>query len=161
MLRNLARGDVTEFAVVSDRLPCIKVNGAFQPIDDDAPSTDAVLEMLVSAGGSRYVDSLGAKASQWSMRVDGLGLVGVTALMRNNIVQARFVLVKREARGEPGDDAPTLQGRGGIGRADIDPRARGARSAPPPPPPAAAAALVGGEPEFDLEAPISSSDLSL
>ncbi len=152
MLRSLARGDVTEFAVVSDRLPCIKVNGAFQPIDDDAPSTDAVLEMLVSAGGSRYVDSLGAKASQWSMRVDGLGLVGVTALMRNDVVQARFVLVKRDIRAEPeDDDGPTIQGRGGIGRADIDPRARGTRSAPPPPPPAAAAALVGNEPEFDFE----------
>src|ERR1700729_2843571 len=96
MLRSLARGDVTEFAVVSDRLPCIKVSGAFQPIDDVAPNTDSILEMLVSVGGSRYVDALGPKASQWSMRIEGLGTVGVTALMKNDIVQARFILTRRD-----------------------------------------------------------------
>jgi twitching motility protein PilT len=170
MLRSLARPEVTEFAVVTDRLPCIKVNGSFQPVADDAPSTDEILEMLVSTGGSRYVDSLGAKASQWTMRVEGLGTVGVTALMRDDVVQARFVLAKRDARldaaaaGAPArpvaargrlpseSDDVAQSPRAGIGRADIDPRARGAGALGAlAPPPAAAAALVGGEPVFDLE----------
>ena len=99
MLRSLARPEVTEFAVVTDRLPCVKVNGSFQPIAEEAPTTDAILEMLVSTGGSRYVDSLGPKASQWTMRVDGLGTVGVTALIRDDVVQARNGLRHEQVRG--------------------------------------------------------------
>jgi twitching motility protein PilT len=153
MLRNLARGDVTEFAVVSDRLPCIKVNGAFQPVDDVAPSTDAILEMLVSTGGSRYVDALGPRPSSWTARVPGLGMIAVSALLRDQIVQARFLLTRRDERAED-DDGPTLQAqvqRPDLGRADIDPRARGTRPISVPAPPAAADALVGAEPVFDLE----------
>src|SRR5579863_6081418 len=101
MLRTLARTDVTEFAVVSDRLPCVKVSGKFEPVDDVAQNTDSILEMLVSAGGSRYVDSLGPRPSQWTTRVEGLGTIGVTALMRDDVVQARFILSKRDARGGP------------------------------------------------------------
>ena len=129
MLRTLARSDVTEFAVVSDRLPCVKVNGKFDPIDDTAPSTDAILEMLVSAGGSRYVDRLGARPSQWTTRVDGLGMIGVTALLRDGVVQARFSLMKREERAVAPPPAADNKGAGNddarsLGRADIDPRAR-------------------------------------
>jgi twitching motility protein PilT len=113
MLRNLARPGATEFAIVSERLPCVKVNGAFQPVDEDAPSTDVILEMLVGGGGSRYVDALGAKPAQWSARLEGLGTVGVSAMMRDGIVQARFILQKREeappARG-PGDFVPAPVG---------------------------------------------------
>ena len=61
MLRSLARAEVSEFAIVSDRLPCVKVGGQFQPVDDTAPITDVILQMLVGVGGSRYVDSLGPK----------------------------------------------------------------------------------------------------
>ena len=39
------------------------------PIDDVAPTTDVLLQMLVSAGGSRYVDSLGPKPVQWTLRL--------------------------------------------------------------------------------------------
>ncbi len=45
MLRELTRPDVGEFAVVSDRLPCIKVGARYEPVDDKARSTDAILEM--------------------------------------------------------------------------------------------------------------------
>jgi twitching motility protein PilT len=161
MLRTLARADVTEFAVVSDRLPCVKIDGAFQPIDDVAPDTDTLLQMLVSAGGSRYVDSLGNKPVQWSLRIEGVGMIGVSALLRDDIVQARFIVAKRDGAPLPppssrdrDDDGPTIQSLVQTNRplrADIDPRARGSALTPPPPAPAAAAALVEAEPEFDLE----------
>jgi twitching motility protein PilT len=95
MLRELSRAEVAEFAVASDRLPCVKVGEVYEPVDDSTRSTDAILEMLVSAGGSRYVDELEAQPAQWTTRVDGLGAVAVTAIMRAGRVQARFTLVRR------------------------------------------------------------------
>jgi twitching motility protein PilT len=95
MLRDLARADVTEFAVASDRLPCIKVDGKYEPVDEQARSTETILEMLVSAGGSRYVDDLEAKPAAWTMRIDGVGSIGVQAMMREGRVQARFVLIRK------------------------------------------------------------------
>jgi len=95
MLRDLARADVSEFAVASDRLPCIKMGGKYEPVDDHARSTESILEMLVSAGGSRYVEDLEAKPAAWTMRVEGVGSVGVQAMMRDGRVQARFVLIRK------------------------------------------------------------------
>ncbi|HEX3344926.1 MAG TPA: PilT/PilU family type 4a pilus ATPase [Polyangiaceae bacterium] len=95
MLRELARPDVGEFAVASDRLPCIKVGGKYEPVDENARSTEEILEMLVSAGGSRYVEDLDAKPAAWTMRLDGVGSVGVQAILRDGRVQARFVLIRR------------------------------------------------------------------
>jgi twitching motility protein PilT len=95
MLRELSRAEVAEFAVASDRLPCVKVGEVYEPVDDSTRSTDAILEMLVSAGGSRYIEELEAQPAQWTTRVDGLGAVAVTAIMRAGRVQARFTLVRR------------------------------------------------------------------
>ena len=101
MLRELARADVGEFAVATDRLPCIKVGGKYEPIDEHARSTEAILEMLVSAGGSRYVEDLDSKPAAWTMRLEGVGSVGVQAVMRDGRVQARFVLVRRASSPPP------------------------------------------------------------
>ena len=97
MLRHLARVDVAEFAIASGRLPCVKVGGAYQPVDDLAPTTDVILQMLVSVGGSRYVDALGPKPTQWTMRLDGVGSIAVAAVMRDDKVQARFVVARRDS----------------------------------------------------------------
>jgi twitching motility protein PilT len=167
MLRALARSEVTEFAVVSDRLPCIKVGGTFEPIDDVAPSTDTILEMLVSTGGSRYVDALGPKASQWTTRVERIGTIGVTAMLRDDVVQARFAVIKRDPRAVSplvpppasppvrpwtDEDGPALQSRS-VGRGDSESRVRSAPLSPPPPSPAppAAAAPANPEPLFEIE----------
>ena len=107
LLANLARPEVLEFALASDRLPCVKVGGSFQPVDGAAPSTDAILQMLVGVGGSRYVESLSTKPTQWTTRIDALGTVSISAIMRNDVVQARFTLTKREvARPSPVPPAP-------------------------------------------------------
>ena len=95
MLRELARPDVSEFAVVSDRLPCIKVAGKYEPIDDHARSSDDILEMLVASGGGRYVDEMESQPVAWTTRIDGLGSVGVQAVMRDGRIQARFTVVRR------------------------------------------------------------------
>ncbi len=95
LLRELARADVAEFAVASDRLPCVKVGDTYEPVDDAARSTDAILEMLVSVGGSRHVEDLEVKPAQWTTRIEGVGVVGVHAVMRGGRVQARFNIVRR------------------------------------------------------------------
>jgi twitching motility protein PilT len=95
MLRELARADVGEFAMASDRLPCIKIGGKYEPVDEHARSTDAILEMLTSVGGSRYVEDLETKPAAWTMRLEGVGSVGVQAVMRDGRVQARFVLIRK------------------------------------------------------------------
>jgi twitching motility protein PilT len=97
MLRELARPDVSEFAVASERLPCVKVGDKYEPIDDVPRETDAILEMLVAAGGSRYVEDLEGKPAQWTTRIEGLGIVNVQAIMRGGRTQARFTLGQRAA----------------------------------------------------------------
>ena len=113
MLRQLGRDDVSEFAIASGRLPCVKVGGAYQPVDDVAPTSDQIMQMLVAAGGSRYIDSLGPTPTQWTTRVEAVGVIAVAAVMRDDKVQARFVVSRRdgtssaEERGaQPGDRAP-------------------------------------------------------
>jgi twitching motility protein PilT len=95
LLRELGRSDVLEFAVVSDRLPCVKVGDAYEPVDDSARSTEAILDMLVAVGGSRHVEELDAKPAQWTTRIDGVGIIAVHAVMRAGRVQARFTVVRR------------------------------------------------------------------
>ena len=101
LLRHLLRAEVDEVALISDRLPCAHIDGSFEPLDDTAPEVDRILEMLVAAGGSRYVDSLGPTPKTWTARLGGL-VVNVSAVMPDeDEVQARFSLAKREAKVEP------------------------------------------------------------
>ena len=58
-------------AMASDRLPCIKIGGKYEPVDEHARSTDAILEMLTSVGGSRYVEDLDSKPAAWTERESG------------------------------------------------------------------------------------------
>jgi twitching motility protein PilT len=106
MLAHLARADVSEFAIASGRLPCIKVSGSYQPVDDVAPSSDGIVQMLVAVGGSRYVDALGTRPTQWTTRIDGVGAVAVAAVLRDEKVQARFIVAKREDASAPRPAGP-------------------------------------------------------
>jgi twitching motility protein PilT len=106
MLRHLGRPEVSEFAIATGRLPCVKVSGAYQPVDDSAPSSEVILEMLVGAGGSRYVDALGEKPVQWTTRVEGVGTVTVGAVLRGDKVQARFIVSKKDPAAPVVRDAP-------------------------------------------------------
>ncbi len=95
MLQELARPEVTEFAMVSDRLPCIKVGGKYEPIDDRARSSQAIVEMLLASGGARYVGEMDGQPVAWTTRVEGLGSIGIQAVQRDGRVQARFTVVRR------------------------------------------------------------------
>jgi twitching motility protein PilT len=101
LLRSLERADVAELALVSDRLPCVRVGTSFDPIDEEAPSTDAILSMLVAMGGSRYVEALSTAPKQWVARVPGIGSITVSAVQRGQTVQARFSLVRAPEASTP------------------------------------------------------------
>ena len=98
LLKNLARPEVLEFGLVTNRLPSVNIGGKFEPVDDEAPSTKKLLDMLVSLGGATHVKTLSEKPIQWTYRVEGIGVVAVAAIMRKDVVQARFTLAKRDAR---------------------------------------------------------------
>ncbi len=153
LLRSLARTDVTEFAMVSSRLPCVKVGGAYQPVDDSAPSRELVMRMLSSVGGQGHLERLGPKPTNWTTRVDGVGTVSVAAILRDGTVQARFAVVRREptpdnepVRPEPPSlrapqrPSPAPQ----VGRPQVGDTARSPGGFPPLP-------IVGTLREIDLE----------
>src|SRR4029077_8383462 len=96
MLRQLARPDVIEFAVASDRLACVKIGNKYDPLDDVPRSTDAILEMLTRIGGAPYVKDLERTPAHWTTRVDGIGSVGVQAVFVNGRLQARLAVVVPE-----------------------------------------------------------------
>jgi hypothetical protein len=167
LLQNLGRANVTEFALVSQRLPCVKVNGAFKPVDDYAPTTEEILEMLVAAGGSWYIASLGPAATQWALNVEGIGTVGVQAIMREGNVQARFMVTQRDPFAVPAV-APAAAAPPPTCKIATRPQAGGAppsrvagapalqakappRQNPPfpPAPPSSAVALIANEPFID------------
>ena len=89
-----------EFGLVTNRLPSVNIGGKFEPVDDEAPSTERLMQMLVTMGGSRYVDSLSDKPVQWTTRLDGVGVIAVAAIMRKDVVQARFTVAKRDGARE-------------------------------------------------------------
>jgi twitching motility protein PilT len=97
MLRELARADVIEFAVASDRLPCVKVGNKYDPIDDVPRPTSAIVEMLVACGGGDLVRDLEKNPAHWTTRIDGVGSVGVQAVMISGRVQARFAVIVRDS----------------------------------------------------------------
>jgi twitching motility protein PilT len=96
MLRELARTDVIEFAVASERLPCVKIGGKYEPVDDAPRSTDAILELLSSVGGGAYVSDLEKNPAHWTTRIEGVGSVGVQAVVVSGRAQARFAVIVRD-----------------------------------------------------------------
>lgn len=96
LLRELARPEVSEFAVVTERLPCVKVGDKYDPVDDTARPTEEILDMLNSVGGIRHIEHLDTRPAQWTTRIEGVGLVAVQAVMRGGRVQARFTLAQSE-----------------------------------------------------------------
>jgi twitching motility protein PilT len=101
MLRELARDEVIEFAIASDRLPCVKVGEKYDPIDDVVLATEDILSMLVTVGGSRYVEELESRPARWTTRVEGIGTIDVHAIMRSGRVQARFSVSARSSGRQP------------------------------------------------------------
>jgi twitching motility protein PilT len=112
MLRELARKDVIEFAVASERLPCVKVGNKYEPVDDAPRSTPAILEMLVAVGGGAYVNDLEKNPAHWTTRIEGVGSVGVQAVVVSGRAQARFAVIVRDesSAARPAAAAPVEAG---------------------------------------------------
>ena len=106
MLRHLARPEVIEFAVATERLPCVKVGSKYEPLDDVPRSTDAIVEMLARVGGGPYVKDLEKTPAHWTTRVDGIGSVGIQAVFVNGRLQARFAVVTPEPARVPHARSP-------------------------------------------------------
>lgn len=129
LLEHLVRPGVTELALATARNPCVKLNGAYDIVDRAILSTDEILMMLMVAGGTRHVDSLGPKPTSWGVRVEGIGAISVAAVLVKGSVQARFTLMNRE----------TAQ-RAGL--ASVPPTDDGVSAAAPIVPPAAPAPKI-------------------
>ncbi|HEY3592792.1 MAG TPA: PilT/PilU family type 4a pilus ATPase, partial [Polyangiaceae bacterium] len=104
--------------VTSGRLPCVKVNGTYEPVAESPASTDLILMMLLTLGGLKYVDALGTDPCQWRTEIDGIGPLTVVAVRSGDVIKARCV---------PGG---ARAGEGATAR-DV------AKKPPPPPPPKA------------------------
>jgi twitching motility protein PilT len=126
LLRQLERRDVEELALVSGRLPTVKVSGSVERIPGEAPSGDDILSLLMIVGGSRYVDTLGPVPKQWTSRLAGVGILTVSAVVpRDGEVQARFSVAARDDRGQAGSK-PDQRPSAPVGR-------DGRKSVRPPP----------------------------
>ncbi|XYH93930.1 type IV pilus twitching motility protein PilT [Sorangium sp. So ce1128] len=99
-LSQLNRPEVTEFAVATGRMPSVKVSGAFQAVDPGALTTEDILMLLSALGGGRFIETLGAKPSQWHIRVEGIGAISVVAARQGDLVHARMT------RMQPASAAP-------------------------------------------------------
>ncbi|WP_437586013.1 PilT/PilU family type 4a pilus ATPase [Sorangium sp. So ce1000] len=89
-LSQLNRPEVTEFAVATGRMPSVKVSGTFQAVDPGALSTEDILMLLSALGGGRHIEALGAKPSQWHIRIEGIGAISVVAARQGDLVHARM-----------------------------------------------------------------------
>ncbi|XXY51927.1 PilT/PilU family type 4a pilus ATPase [Sorangium sp. So ce269] len=89
-LSQLNRPEVTEFAVATGRMPSVKVSGTFQAVDPGALTTEDILMLLSALGGGRFIETLGAKPSQWHIRIEGIGAISVVAARQGDLVHARM-----------------------------------------------------------------------
>ena len=92
LLQRIGTRGITEISLVSGQVAHGLAGAAPMAIDAIVHDADDVLQILFEAGGSRHVDNLGAKPSHWTTRLEGVGLLDVTATMRGDLIQARFTL---------------------------------------------------------------------
>lgn len=107
LLSALNRPEVTEVALRSGKAPALHFEGGgAEPTSDGRVAPDDMVQLLFSAGGSRYVESLSAKPTQWRTRVEGVGPVIVVATQNGEVIEARFMLRDPATGLPPGATAP-------------------------------------------------------
>jgi twitching motility protein PilT len=97
LLRELARPGVTEFAMASDRLPCVKIGDKYEPVDKVARGQDALIGMLSDVGGRGRLEHLETKPATWTTRIDGVGTVSIQAALQGGRVRVRITLAQAPA----------------------------------------------------------------
>ena len=107
LLQRLGTRGISEITLVTGQSAYSNEGLTPTVLDAVVLTTDDILQILFAAGGSRHVDTLGAKASNWTARIDGVGLIAVTATMHGESVQARFTLRASTSREPSPTPLPT------------------------------------------------------
>jgi twitching motility protein PilT len=107
LLRSLDGPNVTELCVVSGRKPSARSGASLDAVDEATRNSDDILAMLMTLGGSRYIEDLGATPKKWTARVAGFGSVSVTALQRGDEIEARLSVLQREGKSAPKEQPKT------------------------------------------------------
>jgi twitching motility protein PilT len=161
LLQRIGTRGITEIALVSGQVARGGAGEAPIALDAVVHTADDVLQILFEAGGSRHVDNLGEKPSHWTTRLEGVGLLDVTATMHGDLIQARFTL--RHAKGPsltptpapaPPRPAPPRP-MPAVSFAPLQPQGQTpvsffAATQPPPPPPPPRPPLDSSELSFDF-----------
>jgi twitching motility protein PilT len=101
LLSHLQRPGASQLLLTAGRPPRVLVGSTLEPVGSEPLDSDAIIQLLFAAGGSRHVDALGAKPIQWRVRIEGIGSVAVSAVQRGDEVEAQFVPPPREAASVP------------------------------------------------------------
>ena len=145
LLHELKRDDVAEFAMVSGRFPCVKVHGAFQPIDDVATSTRVIERTLEALDAGDRLKTISAQPTQWETALDGIGAVTVLAVRKGDVMQVRIMRTQPKKRAsrrappvitqsfEPTPRMPSARPPKLLENAVIEPPPRSKRSSMQPP----------------------------
>jgi twitching motility protein PilT len=126
LLSHLMRPGVAEVSIQTGKRPAARVGGALEDVDQQVLSGDDVLQILFGTGGSRHVDALGSKPTQWRSRVEGVGAIVVSATQQGDVVLARITL-----RDPPA--APPAPSAKAAGRGPRSARPRANQASDPPP----------------------------
>jgi hypothetical protein len=84
-------GDAREFAVASNRYPCVKVAGEYKPLGKQAASDDDIMDMVLELGGRAHAQAIGAQPTTWRFADVALGPLQVTVARRSGALQIRVV----------------------------------------------------------------------
>jgi twitching motility protein PilT len=151
LLRHLSRQEVTLLMLATGRHAQVRVGDVLEPVGEGALTNDVIFQILFAAGGSRYLDALGVKPTQWSLRLGAVGQVMVTAVQNGEHVEAHFAPPRRTADPAPPNPPKRTKSRTGahplrapgrrISRPALD--ASGARRLTPAPTGAGPAGAVG------------------
>jgi twitching motility protein PilT len=139
LLWSFDQSDLEEITLAANRTAEGVTNGVVAPLGDDVWTNDALVDALVSFGGSRHVEELSMTPRQWTARVVGLGVIAVSATQKGIDVEARFRVSKRAGKSAPPpppDPRIVVGGKGAAAQRNFTPtRPMQAVEAPKPIPP--------------------------
>jgi len=104
----LARDDVTELALQTDRPPCVRIGDSYTPVINRNFSEEEVIAALAEAGGQQEIVALVSGARRWQFDHPTLGPVRVSAGYHGPLLQARLkrLEVALTAADKPGAQKP-------------------------------------------------------
>ncbi len=94
----LARDDVKELALQTDRPPCVLMGDTYTPVLNRNFTEDEVIAALVGAGGRQDVVALVSEARRWVFDHPLVGSVRISAAYHNGLLQARVRRVPTDAK---------------------------------------------------------------